>query len=375
MRRNQQEYIQRDLESKKVVFIVGPRQVGKTWLAKEIAKNYNGAVYLNYDDSEHREIMKDRGWLPTAPLVVFDELQKMNGWKNYLKGVYDTKPDNMRIMVTGSARLDAERAMGDSLAGRFFLHRLLPFTLRDLEGTPYARESDRLFMRGGFPEPFLAESEEDALRWRTLYSDALLRQDVLDFASVEHVASMRQVFDLLRHRVGSTISYSALARDIGISPMTVKRYMSVFEALYMIFLVRPYAHKISRAILKEPKIYFFDHALVQNGDGAKFENMVAVALLERMLKREDTTGIRGRLAFLKTKEAKEVDFAEVNADNGLERLIEAKISDGTPGASLRYFAGKYAVPSVQVVQHLRNERAYDNLITVRSAALFLRELR
>ena len=194
---------------------------------------------------------------------------------------------------------------------------------------------------------------------------------MLDFASVDNMLAMRQVFQLLRHRVGSPVSVSAIARDVGISPITVRRYITIFEALYIIFSVRPYTHKISRSILKEPKIYFYDHALVEDDPGAQFENMVAVELYAHILAREDATGVRGRLAFLKTKEGKEVDFAVVNEKNELERMIETKIGDETVSPALRYFSEKYNILGVQVVKDLRMERSDGPLIEIRKAAAFL----
>src|SRR3972149_7285826 len=105
MKRFQKQAILDDLQ-KKMVLIVGPRQAGKTWLAKDIALSFKNSVYLNYDQILDREIINAQSWLPTTDLLILDELHKMEGWKNYFKGVYDTKPELMRILVTGSARLD-----------------------------------------------------------------------------------------------------------------------------------------------------------------------------------------------------------------------------------------------------------------------------
>ncbi len=370
MKRAQTEKILHDLEQK-MVFIVGPRQVGKTWLAKDIAKNYPDALYLNYDDTKHRVIIRDTAWLSSTSLIIFDEIHKMKGWKNYLKGVFDTKEKHMHILVTGSARLDAHRRTGDSLAGRFFTHHLMPFSLSELKGTLHEGDLDRLLRRSGFPEPFLAKEDSDALRWRNMYSESLLREDVLDFASVDNLIAMRQIFNLLRHRVGSPISASALARDVGISPITVRRYISIFEALYMVFIVRPYTHKISRSILKEPKVYFYDHTLVEGDGGAQFENFIAVALLSRVLWDGDIIGAGGRLAFLKTKEGKAVDFAIVDEKNKLAEIIEVKLSDGSISPPLRFFAEKYGIPAVQVVKDLHLEQKKGPLIEVRKAKSFL----
>ena len=127
MDRAQAKFILRDLE-RKIVFIVGPRQVGKTWLARSMESYFKRPLYLNYDSVSDREIVEAEAWREATDLLILDELYKMPYWKNYLKGLYDTKPSHLRVLVTGSARLDVFRQSGDSLAGRFFCHHLLPFS-------------------------------------------------------------------------------------------------------------------------------------------------------------------------------------------------------------------------------------------------------
>ena len=124
----------------------------------------------------------------------------------------------MRILVTGSARLDAFRQGGDSLAGRFFAHRLLPLSLSELKGTEFEGSMDRLMERGGFPEPFLCEDAIEADRWRMQYTDGLIREDILDFERVHDLRAMQMVVELLRRSVGSPVSYASMARDVGASP-------------------------------------------------------------------------------------------------------------------------------------------------------------
>ena len=165
MYRKQIDYILKDLD-KKIVFIVGPRQVGKTWLAMEIGKQFNKTTYLNYDSFEDRQIIKNEAWLNSTELLILDELHKMSSWKNYLKGVFDTKPTSLKILVTGSARLDTFRQTGDSLAGRFFVHHLFPFSISELKDKPISSDINHFIIRGGFPEPFLSDTDVDAIRWR-----------------------------------------------------------------------------------------------------------------------------------------------------------------------------------------------------------------
>jgi len=270
MNRQQIYQIKKDL-TKKIVFLVGPRQVGKTWLAKKISEDYKKTVYLNYDRLEDRLIIEKEQWLENTELLILDELHKMKGWKNYLKGVYDTKTDNLKILVTGSARLEVFRQTGDSLAGRFFVHHLMPLSLAELKQAGISDDIDKLIVRGGFPEPYLAEDEVEANRWRTQYADSLIRTDVLDFDKINDYKAIKMVFELLRRKVSSPISYNSIAEDVGISPVTVKKYISVLESLYIVFRVTPYSKKIARSILKEPKIYFYDNGLVVGAEGVVFK--------------------------------------------------------------------------------------------------------
>jgi uncharacterized protein len=366
------EKVLQDLK-KKMVFIVGPRQVGKTWLSKRIMKEYQNPLYLNFDNFNHKEIIKKQSWLPDVDLIVFDEIHKMPKWKNYLKGVYDTKKETVHILVTGSARLDAFKKMGDSLAGRFYVHHLLPFTLAEIQGVGFNNPISLLMERSGFPEPLLAPNLEDSTRWRSLYSDSLLGQDVLEFQDIDKVNAIRQVYQLLKNKVGSPLSYGAIARDIGISPITVKKYIEILEALYIVFIVKPYTHKISRSILKEPKIYFFDDVLVSD-PGAKFENFVALALYKDTVLKSDSSGKIYSLGYLRTKESKEVDFALYNEEEGLTEIIEAKFSDSSTSKTLEYFLEKYKVKGTQVVYNLNTEYVSEKGAQIRKAEKYLENL-
>ncbi len=374
MDRPQQNQIIKDLQ-KKIVFLVGPRQVGKTWLAKRIAKEYKKAVYLNYDRFEDREIIKKEQWLEDNDLLILDELHKMKGWKNYLKGVFDTKPDNLKILVTGSARLETFRQSGDSLAGRFFIHHLMPFSPAELKMAKPGYALDRFIERGGFPEPFLAESTVEADRWRQQYIDGLVRTDILDFEKINDFNAIKTVFELLRRKVASPISYLSISRDAGISPVTVKKYIDIFEALYIVFKVKPHSKKIARSILKEPKIYFYDNGLVIGEEGVKLENFVAGALLKNILARNDNLGKSEKLQYIRTKEGKEVDFALVDSAGKLTELIEVKLSESEISKNLKYFSEKYAVPGTQIVSNLKREKQAEKVKVVKAQgyleALFL----
>lgn len=272
--------------------------------------------------------------------------------------------------MTGSARLEVFNQVGDSLAGRFFLHRLLPISPAECEkvGEPYS--VDRFLERGGFPEPFLAPESIDAERWRLQYIDSLLRVDVLEFDNIQNLNAIRLVFELLRERVGSPISYSSIAEDVGIAPNTVKKYIQILEVLYIVFRVTPFSKNIARSLLKEPKIYFFDNGLVQGDKGIRFENFVANCFLKHVYGKVDYAAKNYSLKYLQTKERQEVDFALV-CNNRIERIFESKYSDSEISSHFRYFYEKYQLPAMQIVKELKRERI-DRGIGVRGADSFLK---
>lgn len=371
MIRAQKKIILQDLE-KKIVLLVGPRQSGKTWLAKDIAKNFSNNVYLNYDQVKDRKIIIDQSWLDNADLLILDELHKMPNWKNYLKGIFDTKQTSMRLLVTGSARLDTYDQLGDSLAGRYFRHRLLPISLSELRQTDEPISINRLLERGGFPEPYFAADQVEAQRWRSQYINSLLSTDIFEIESINKLKGMRLVFDLLRNRVGSPVSYQSLAEDVGVSSTTIKKYIQILEALFIIFFVTPYSRNIGRSLLKEPKIYFFDTALVQGDEGAKFENLIAVSLFKDICSKVDSKAEEYTLNYLRTKDGLEVDFAIVK-QNAIESMIEVKLSDQNISKPLRKFHTQYGHSAIQLVKSLSNEYQ-DKGIRVLKAEKFLANL-
>lgn len=362
MERFQQQSILRDLE-KKMVILSGPRQAGKTTLAKAVSKQFSSSMYLNYDSAVDRKILLKESWLPSVELLIFDEIHKMPKWKNYLKGIYDTKPAFQKILVAGSARLEVFKKVGDSLAGRYFLHRLMPLSPAECEKMHVPYTIDRFLERGGFLEPFLAQEVVDANRWRFQYINRL-GEDVLDFENIQNVKAFRLVFDLLRERVGFPVSYSSIAQDVAVSVNTVKKYIQILEALYIVFRVTPFSRNIARSLLKEPKIYFFDTGLVKGDPGVKFENLVGVCLLKHVFAKIDYQAKMSSLHYLLTKEKKEVDFV-LAEDNQMEKLIEVKHADPLVSANLRYFHEKYQTPAVQVVKELKREWVDDKIEVVR----------
>jgi predicted AAA+ superfamily ATPase len=358
MERAQTPYILRDLK-KKMVFLIGPRQVGKTWLAKKIAEQYKNPLYLNYDRFEDREMIKKEGWPDKTDLLILDEIHKMPEWKNYVKGVFDTKSNKLHLIVTGSARLETFRQTGDSMAGRFFRHRLYPLSYKELpEKEPGLIE--KLIERGGFPEPFCARDPVDVERWRNQYVDGLIRTDVLDFERVHDLRIIQTVLELLRRRVGSPVSFNSIAEDVQASPNTIKRYVEIMEALFIVFRITPYSRNIARSLLKEPKIYFFDTGMVIGDDGAKFENMIALSLLKHVCGMTDYLGKQMDLMYIRTKDGEEVDFCIVEKDMPV-RIVEVKAGGKDFGTSLKKIHKHYGFPAVAVIKNLKREFKEDGI--------------
>lgn len=163
------------------------------------------------------------------------------------------------------------------------------------------------------------------------------------------------LLEFLRERVASPLSYSSLAEDLQLAPNTVKKYVEILESLYIIFLVRPYHKRLPRAILKEPKIYFFDSGYVKGDDGVRFENTCALALMKHAHYVHDTRGKDIALNYLRTKDGREVDFSLV-VDDKPEVLIEAKLTDDEPSRSIVHFKEHFAgAKAVQLVLHLHKE--------------------
>ena len=363
MHRYLDDLVRTDLD-RKLVMLTGPRQVGKTTLARQLMAGLQPAQYLNWDVAADRAVLQRQSWTPASRLLVMDEIHKMPGWKAWLKGVVDGRSPQQSLLVTGSARMETFRQSGESLAGRYFAWRLHPNSVREWCQQQQAEPEaalDRLLARGGFPEPCLADDPVQADRWRAQYITDLVREDVLEFSRVQEIGSLRLFVDLLRERVGSPLSLASIARDLALSPTTLKRYLDILQALFIVFTVQPWHRNIARAILQSPKVYFFDTGLVRGDDGLKLENAVAAMLLKHTQFLADAQGQQTGLHYVRTKDGAEVDFA-LSRDGGLTHLIECKLADDKPHRALRRFAGEFAqATAVQLVRHLRQEQQVDGL--------------
>lgn len=367
MKRYLFDWIKKDL-ARKMVLLSGPRQVGKTYLSKQVMQTFSRPQYLNYDNLDDAQIIHDRTWSIASDVLVLDEIHKKASWKQFLKGTVDTLSEQQAILVTGSARLDTFRQSGESLAGRYFSFHLNPLSVKELAQQMHPDEAlVQLNRLGGFPEPFLSGSETEADRWRRQYYVDLVREDILEFSRIREVRSMRLLVELLRKRVGSPLSFSSLASDLKIAHNTVRSYLDILESLHIIFVVRPFHANIARAIQKSPKIYFYDTGYVMGNEGIRLENTVALSLKKHVDFLQDTQGKDISLSYVRTKDQKEVDFALVE-NQALASLIEVKLSDHSPSRMLAFLVRKLRVPAAyQLVQNLRQPQSHGQMHIVSAA--------
>ena len=334
--------------------------------------------YFNYDNAEDRLGLLEKSWDRTKELVIFDELHKLKDWKAWLKGVYDTELIPPSIVVTGSAKLDTYRKVGDSLAGRFFQFRLYPFDLKEIyhmhDPQDPEKSLDTLLKTGGFPEPFLEGSQTYYNRWKKSHLDIILRQDLIDLENIQQISSMETLIQLLKKRVGSPISYRSLAEDLQCSDKTVKRWLNVLETMYVVFKVTPFHKNISRSLLKAPKYYFYDTGQVKGDLRTKLENLVACALLKEIHFREDCLGEQWNLFYLRDKDGREIDFL-ITQDDNPSLMVEVKWNNANLSSNFsffeRYFTG---IKKIQLVKELNREKTYQDGAQIRMAHNWLAEL-
>lgn len=362
MNRYLKSFIINDLQ-KKMVFLGGPRQVGKTTLCKSLKDAFPDAQYLNWDIDENKSMIRKKHWPAHATLVIFDELHKYARWKQWIKGVYDSKILNQTYLVTGSARLDVYKRGGDSLLGRYHYWRLHPFTLDELpKGIDKQDAYKRLLTVGGFPEPFLQNDQREARRWRSERFTRILREDVRELERIHELSLLDLLIEALRERVGGLITYANLAEDLSLSPHTIKHWISLIERMYIAFIVTPYTKNIFRSVKKSPKVYFYDNADCVDDKATRLENLVATHLLKRLHFIEDYFGYRCALHYIRDRDGREVDFVTV-IDKKVVDLIEVKWKDSKPSSSLQYYQKKLSPKNtVQIVGELKENYHFKDIL-------------
>lgn len=349
---------------RQMLFVSGPRQVGKTTLAKTVLPV---ARYFNYDNPTDALVLaKGADALASALRLdapsrafrsaIFDEIHKLRNWKKLMKGFFDVYGERLKLIATGSARMDVYRRGGDSLMGRYFAYRLHPFTIAELASpmvdleAVFQRPKDvsavdvgRLMEFGGYPEPYLDGTRRFYNRWQNSRMDKIFNEDLRDLSRVQDIRGVRSLAELLKARVTGEINHVSLGRDLGVTSDTVKSWISLLESVYFCYEVRPYFRNVANSIRKTPKIYLWDWSCLTDA-GARSENFVASHLLKAVQWWTDAGLGNFELCYIRDKQQHEVDFAVIKEGVPF-MLVEVKSSmSESLSSSLKSFAAKLAVP-------------------------------
>ena len=393
-----------EMTAGKMIFLIGPRQVGKTTFARKWLTDLGCSDnYFNWDDPAvmkayranplyFRNVIEER--FKGAPVpIVFDELHKHKDWRDILKGFYDTNKEKMRLLVTGSARLGIYRKSGDSLIGRYFSYQMFPLGLPEITAdfshiltdesaftagevlldrsrkasVDTARKSlDDLMTYGGFPEPLLRASARFHRRWQRDYKSLLIREDVRDLSRISDIKGLEQLVELLPCRVGAPLSLNALREDLSGHHSTIANWLNILQALYLVFIIRPWHQNLLRSLKKEPKLYFYDWSLLTD-PAIRFENLLAVSLV-RMAARFSETGLGVfEIMYLRDTTKKEVDFVLIK-DGRPVALFEAKEHSRVISQAGRYFSRKLSAPFFQIIRTSEKPETFpDNCFTIPAA--------
>ncbi len=372
----------------KMVFIGGPRQVGKTTFARKIlSPHFKKSAYFNWDNRPDRRRIMSSEWPGDAEILLFDEIHKYGKWKSILKGEYDNLKEKYKFLVTGSGRMDVFRRGGDSLQGRYHYYRMHPFTLPELINKNlsvklldepefndkfYESEFKNLMKFGGFPEPLFKQSEKVLRRWQNEKIERLFREDIRDTGQVRDLNSMKVMSDMLPDRVGSPLSVNSMREDLEVSHRAVSSWLDILESHYYCFRIFPFTGNVIRSIKKRPKVYLWDWSEVSE-DGKKFENLIASHLLKWSHFIYDSEGYNIGLFYLRDSEKREVDFV-VTMNMKPWIAVEVKLNKKEVSSSLYYYKKKLNIPYVYQVVADEEVDILKNGIRIISASRFLSSL-
>jgi hypothetical protein len=371
---------------KRMVFMAGPRGVGKTTLGEMIGQAYPNHVYVNCEIPEDRtRLIRHPAFFEeterkdeSTPLVMFDEINRYRGWRKYLRGAYGRVEGDYQFLVTGSSRLDVPQRKGDSLAGRYYLQHVWPFTQAELGQANQKAEEffgnfqqirmernaelkqvwQSLSEQSGFPEPYLSGRKTAYRRWSTAYAKQLIREDIRDLIGIKAIAELETLYQLLPTQVGQLLSVPALAQGLQVAYNTIRSWLLTLQRFFMMISLAPWSHGLPRAIREGQKIYLWDVPRVSDSH-RRFENMVALELCRAVSTWNEMGYGRFSLYFLRTKDQHEVDFLIVD-DGRPVLMVDAKADDPHPSLALFKFQNALRVPAVLLVQDAEGYRRFPN---------------
>lgn len=334
-------YLKRDIEKKiiisakkyPVIAIIGPRQSGKTTLAKNLFKNYQ---YISLEDLDNREFAeKDpRGFLETySKKTIIDEVQKVPKLFSYLQTKVDSVNASGQYILTGSQNFLLHQGISQSLAGRVAIFRLFSLSFDELIKNKYFFNTvDDYIYSGGYPAIF--KNKIEPADWYPNYIETYIERDLRNIKQITDLSAFRTFVKLCAGRVGQIVNLSDLGRDVGVSHNTIKSWLSILETSYIIFFLQPYYKNFNKRIIKSPKLYFYDTGLVCSLLGINdkkqikthylkgnlFENFV----ISEFIKNKFNKNYQTDYYFWKDKTGREIDLLEIK--NQKIKPIEIKSS-------------------------------------------------
>jgi len=377
------ENIKEDLKEK-MVFLSGPRQVGKTTTARElVSRDFNSSYYI-WDKISDRRIALKGEWPPDSELIILDEFHKHSKWKTWIKGEYDTCKDRYSFLLTGSARLNIFRRGGDSLQGRYHYHILHPFSIAETVNlTPLIKPFDELIFHddpgseglsillefGGFPEPLIKQDNRFLRRWHNERVERFFKEDIRELTMIRDFGNLSLLTELLPDKTSSILSINSLAEDLQVNYRTVANWLDTFDQFYYCYRIPPFQSRKIASVRKEKKLYLWDWSVIEE-DGQRLENLVASHLLKYCDYLYSYEGYKVSLFFLRDSTGREIDFL-FTVNNKPWFSVEVKNNDSTVSKNLFYFKEKLSIPyNYQVVKRCRNERMQKG-VRVMPASKFL----
>lgn len=361
-----------DFIQNKMVFVGGPRQVGKTTLCLQFLSpsSVTNPAYLNWDDLKSRHRIKNLEIPVDKKVICFDEIHKFKNWRSLVKGLYDTQKERHQFIVTGSARLDHYRKGGDSLLGRYRYLRLHPLSVGELGHDPNAIEA--LLKFGGFPEPFFSQSDKNLKLWQRERTYRLVHDDIRDLEKVNEITAIELLADNLSERIGSPLSINNIRHELEVHHVTIKKWLQILDNVYYSFRIAPFGTPKIRAVKKEQKLYLWDWSVIEN-KGARFENLVASQLLKYCHFLEDTEGEKMELRFLRDTDKREVDFVVLKNKKPIF-AVECKTGAKTLSPHIKYFTERTNIPIFYQVHLEEKHQVINDKIVILPFYKFCKEL-
>jgi hypothetical protein len=359
------------LEQFPAVALLGPRQVGKTTLAMSLADSLGeNALYLDLELPSDRAKLSDPELYLNQHedrLVILDEIHRLPGLFETLRSLIDRRRRkgnrSRHFLLLGSASIDLLNQSAETLAGRIAYEELTPLSVAEVAGSAPNAE-DRLWVRGGFPDSFLAASEENSLRWRTAFIQTYLERDVPALGPRIPAETLRRYWQMLAHNQGQTLNAAQLASGLGVSGHTVARYLDIMVDLLLVRRLQPWATNTKKRLVRTPKVYVRDsgllHALLDIRDqetlmghpvvGASWEGM----LIENIL---GALPASARPTFYRSAAGAEIDLV-IEFGSKERWAIEIKRSISNPAPSKGFYIGCEDVQATRQIVIYPGEETY-----------------